>query len=165
MEIRNKRTLTPEQALNRLMGYCSKAEKCLSDAVSLLRRWGVEPAEHAAVLDCLVRNGYIDEERYARAYVRDKMNYSGWGAGKIAQGLRLKRLPPETIRRAMEQITPDALDGKLEKALQARLPRTKARSRYELKGKLLQFGLSRGFDYEKVSAAVDRLLSDAAEDE
>ena len=77
---RTKRTRTPEQALKALMRLASRAEKSSGDAMRLMAGWGVEPSQRRAVLEKLVGMKFIDDRRYAEAFVRDKMRFSGWGA-------------------------------------------------------------------------------------
>ena len=73
------RTKTPEQALAQLMRLCARAEKSESDARRLMRGWGLDDRAAAEVLDRLVHDRFIDDARYAGAFVREKMRLSGWG--------------------------------------------------------------------------------------
>ena len=74
------RTKTPEQALAALMRLCARAERSEEDARRLMTRWGVAPADRERVLERLRRDRFIDDARYAEAFVREKINLSGWGA-------------------------------------------------------------------------------------
>lgn len=95
------RTKTPEQALAALMRLCARAERSEEDARRLMTRWGVAPADREQVLERLRRDRFIDDARYAEAFVREKINLSGWGARKIADALHRKRIARETIERAL----------------------------------------------------------------
>lgn len=94
------RTKTPEQALAALMRLCARAERSEEDARRLMTRWGIAPADRERVLERLRRDRFIDDARYAEAFVREKINLSGWGARKIADALHRKRIARETIERA-----------------------------------------------------------------
>lgn len=72
------RTKTPEQALAALMRLCARAERSEEDARRLMTRWGVAPADRERVLERLRRDRFIDDARYAEAFVREKINLSGW---------------------------------------------------------------------------------------
>ena len=80
MEQKVARTKTAEQALVSLMNLCAKSEKCSADARRLMRGWGVSVADAERVLQRLVAERFIDDSRYAEAFVREKINLSGWGA-------------------------------------------------------------------------------------
>ena len=101
------RTKTPEQALSSLMRMCARAEKCSGDALRLMRRWGLSDADARGVLERLTRERFIDDVRYAEAYVREKMRFSGWGHHKIRAALRAKSLSPAIIESALAQLSPE----------------------------------------------------------
>ena len=101
-----KRTKTPEQALRALMNVCAKSERAISDVRRSLTRWGVAPEQHQPIIDRLVRERFIDEARYAEAYVREKLNLSRWGVRKIRAALKAKRIPEQTIDEALAQADP-----------------------------------------------------------
>ena len=104
-----KRTKTPEQALRALMTVCAKSERAISDVRRSLTRWGVAPEQHQPIIDRLVRERFIDEARYAEAYVREKLNLSRWGVRKIRAALKAKRIPEQTIDEALAQADPQKL--------------------------------------------------------
>lgn len=149
---------TPQQALAILMRQCARAEKCSGDALRSMRRWGLSEEESQELLQRLIRERFIDDGRYASAYVRDKMRLSGWGREKIRQSLHLKGVDAKLIAEALGQIEPEADMERLEVILRRKMNQTKAQSEYDLKGKLVRFGLSRGFGFEEVIETSERLL-------
>ena len=76
-EIRKKRNKTADEALAALMRLCARAEKSSGDALRLMRTWGVEPREQQRVLERLVEQRFIDNERFAGAFVREKLRRGG----------------------------------------------------------------------------------------
>ena len=101
-----KREKTPEEALSALMRLCARAERSQGDARRLLRGWGIREAEAERIVERLVRERFIDDTRYAEAFVREKLRLSGWGAYKIRTALRRKQIAPETIDAALAQSDP-----------------------------------------------------------
>lgn len=89
-EIRKKRDKTPDEALAALMRLCARAEKSEGDARRLMRGWGVAEKDAEQVLGRLVRDRFIDDSRYAEAFVREKLRLSGWGEYKIRTALQRK---------------------------------------------------------------------------
>lgn len=147
------------------MDQCAKSEKCVFDARQALYRWGVEPPEHDAIIQRLVGEKFIDEERYACAYVREKSNLNRWGKHKITASLRAKRIPENIISIALEQIDSEKDTAKLEQHLLRKLRTVKYKDSYDLKGKLLRYGIGLGFDYTEVASAVDKLTAAIKEEE
>ena len=153
------RTKTPDEALAALMRLCARAERAEEDARRLMTRWGVAPADRERVLERLRRDRFIDDNRYAEAFVREKINLSGWGAHKIADALRRKRIARETIERALAALDGDTAHRRLAELLRRKMKNTRAATPYELKNKLIRYGLAQGYDYEAVRDAVDELIA------
>jgi regulatory protein len=90
--------------------------------------------------------------------VREKMRFSGWGERKIRASLRMKAIAPNIIDRALEQLVPENDTSRLEEVLRKKAAKTTARDLYDLKGKLVRFGMSRGFDLDDVLAITEQIL-------
>ena len=156
--VKTPRTKTPEQALSSLMRICARAEKCSSDALRSMRRWGLSDTDAHGVLERLKRERFIDDGRYAAAYVREKMRFSGWGERKIRAALRAKAIAPKIIDEAMSQMVPEDNAARLRDMLQKKAAKTTARDLYDLKGKLVRFAVGRGFDLEDVLEVVEEII-------
>lgn len=152
---RERRTKTATQALQSLMRLCSRAEKSTGDAYRLMRTWGVPEAEQKDVVDRLVAQRFIDNRRYAEAYTREKSQLAGWGARKIAMQLRIKGVERDIIAETIASLDTDTQTDKLLEKLQRKLRTTKAANDYELRGKLLRYALSLGYDYEQAAQSVE----------
>jgi len=148
-----RRTRTPEEALAALMRLCARAEKCEGDARRLMRGWGLGEREAAAVLERLVRDRFIDDRRYAGLFVREKQHLSGWGPYKIRQALQRKEIDRATIEEALAALEPAAQRPRLEELLRRKARTVKAATPYELRTKLIRYGLSLGYSYETVQEA------------
>uniref|UniRef100_UPI004056FF9D regulatory protein RecX n=1 Tax=Alistipes sp. TaxID=1872444 RepID=UPI004056FF9D len=149
---------SPEKALASLQMLCARREYSSGDALRLMERWGVEPLARRKVLEALVRDRFIDDARYAEAFVREKSRLNGWGSHKIRQGLRLKGVAPALIEQALEMLRPEETEGRLRQLLEQKRPHLKAKDRYDLRSKLIRFALSRGYGYSMVSEQIDQLL-------
>ena len=143
------RTKTPEQALAALMRLCARAERSEEDARRLMTRWGVAPADREQVLERLRRDRFIDDARYAEAFVHEK----------IADALHRKRIARETIERALAALDAGTARERLADLLRRKVRTTRAATPYELKNKLIRYGLAQGYDYEAVRDAADALIA------
>lgn len=157
---RERKPKTAEQALRSLMRLCARSEKSSGDALRLMHLWQVPQAERAGVLDRLLRERFIDDGRYAEAYVREKSRLSGWGARKIAVQLRQKGVSQGVIAEALKQLDDDVELPRLVEKLRRKMRLTKYSSAYELRGKLLRYALSLGFDYDMAQRAVEESLAE-----
>ena len=146
--------------MQRCADWCSQSEHCLSELRDKLSKLGVEPDAAQRIEKQLVAERFIDERRYAEYYIRDKARFNGWGPMKIRFQLSLKRIDSKIVDSALREFDTAVFDEQLERALRNKLRLTKKADKQKLRASLLRFGASRGFDYNAVYKAVDRLIDD-----
>lgn len=142
--------MTADEVLYKLAAKCSVSEQCLSDVEGKLAKYDLPEEEKTRILRHLVEEKYIDDRRYAEAYVRDKYRFNKWGRMKIAQGLRMKGIDREAIETALEAIDEQEYMNILRDLLKAKRKSTKGKSEYEINGKLARFATGRGFEYAAI---------------
>lgn len=158
---RERKPKSATQALSSLMRLCARSEKSSGDAMRLMRTWGVPEGERQGVLQKLIDQRFIDDRRYAEAYTREKSSLAGWGRKKIALQLRTKGVVREIVDEVLASLDSDEQSERLVDKLQRKLRSTKAASEYELRGKLLRYALSLGYDYDMALDAIGRVVSDS----
>lgn len=151
---------TAAQALQALMRLCSRAEKSSGDAMRLMRTWDVPETERQGVLNRLIELRFIDDARYAEAYTREKSSLSGWGAKKIALHLRQKGVDREIIKATLSALDSCEQQERLEDKLTKKLRTTKAANSYELRGKLLRYAMSLGYEYDSAKDIIDKITAE-----
>lgn len=147
-----------QEAYSRATALCSKSEKCISDIRKKLFDWHVEQDDHNEVIDDLVTNKYINEERFATYYVRDKYRFNGWGRVKIHHHLSQKQIPSALIESALEEIDGEVYKEKLQHALAIKNRSIKTADKYERRNKLMRFAAGRGFSMEEIKRALDFVM-------
>ena len=147
-----------EVALSKATALCSGSEHCMSQIMEKLSLWNVSPQDAYDIMDYLVKEKYIDNSRFARAYCHDKFCYNHWGRIKIRQMLRHLRLGDEEIEEGMETIDEEDYLEALNDVLRAKDRTLKDKDKYLRKAKLVRHLLSRGFETELAISAVDSLL-------
>lgn len=149
--------MTEQQTLLKLTAICSKAEYCKYDMVRKMTRWEVAEGLQEKVLEYLVSEGYIDETRFARAFIRAKKEYNHWGIKKIENALFAKKISRDIYDPILKEICNNDYHDILKSLLQNKKRSVKASSDYELKGKLIRFAMQRGFTYDQISEILDEL--------
>lgn len=112
--------MTEEQAYAKLSAMCARAEHCTHDATEKMRRWGMTDDEQERVVRRLVDGRFIDNERYCRAFIREKIRQNKWGRMKIALALRMKRIPDGMAERALDEVDASAYTETLRSVLAAK---------------------------------------------
>jgi regulatory protein len=133
-------------ALNKAMAQCSNREYCCEDLRNKLTSWGVGNSDSEKIIDILIKENFINESRFAAAFVKDKFNYNKWGKIKIASHLKIKKIPSDIIRTALDSIEYESYIKSLNDLIAVHRRTIKAKNQYELKAKLLRYGLSKGFE-------------------
>lgn len=147
--------LTDEEAFNRVASYCSAAEHCRAEISEKLQRWGIAYKTIGEILDRLTKEKYIDEERFCRAFVKDKFRFAKWGKMKIAQELYMKKIPSDVAWRHLNEIDDQEYLSLLESLLASKRKSIHAKDDYELNGKLMRFAMSRGFEMKDIKRCID----------
>lgn len=153
-----RKTVSSSQAKQRLQDLCVKCEQCTYQLRAKLKQWQIPYDEAEKIMQSLEDEKYVDDARYARAFVHDKVRFAGWGCRKLRMMLATKRIPTDIIAEALAGIDPEEYLGVLIKALQS-----KTRSHpellqdYEGRTRLYRFALQRGFESEAIAAALKAL--------
>ena len=120
-----------------------------------MRRWGLDEQVQERVVARLVKERFVDDERYARAFVKDKVHYNKWGRRKVQQGLWMKRIDEDIQRRVLDEVDDQEYLEVLRLLLKQKRKSTKAASDYELNQKLVRFALGRGFTFDIIRQCLD----------
>lgn len=150
---------TPEQhlAYDKAALLCSRSEKCTSEILGKLKLWGLSSEETEPVIEKLKDEKYLDDERFARAFVKDKFRFNHWGKQKIAHILRAKNISPEIQELAFEEIVEDDYSDDLRKLLTDKAKTIKSKDKYDKRNKLMRFALGRGFESDKIYVVLKEL--------
>ena len=149
--------VTFEQALLKAQTICSRQEKCEHDIIQKLFDWKVEKSLHSKIIKSLKDENYINEERYASSFVKDKLSFNKWGIIKIRYALLQKNIPEKVINNALNEIDEQTYEHILKEELLKKLKSLKESDEYIVKSKLLQYALSKGFENGKVFDMVSEI--------
>ncbi len=93
-----------EELTSKMEAFCASAEHCENEARMRLRQWKCDPQTEDEIIGHLIAQNYISDERYAAAFVHDKLLYQGWGRVKIAYMLRSKKIDYNIVQNALRTI-------------------------------------------------------------
>lgn len=153
--IHKSRTLTPEEALARLEDLCVSAEHCEGEMREKMRKWRIMPSEADKIVDSLRKRKFIDDRRFADAYVRDKYRFSRWGKRKIAMALAAKHVDRDIVAGALDSIDHEEYHDIARSLLNAKIrlcPDSIAT--FEGRTKLYRFLIGRGYEPSLASSLI-----------
>ena len=149
-----KKTLTYDEALHKSAAYCSLSEHCTSDLMDKFKYWDVLPEDREKIIQFLVREKYIDEKRFASAFVKDKFSYNKWGKIRLRIELKAKKIEENIIEEALAEIREKEYRMMITKLIREKEKNLEYRNEYEKKGKLFRYLSGKGFENEFISKAI-----------
>lgn len=155
--------MTEQQALLKLSALCAQAEHCSYEMTEKMRRWGLPDEVQARIMARLTQERYIDDERYSRLFVREKIKFNKWGRRKVAQALMAKRIDHETIQHVLDDVDDEEYLAVLRPLLKSKRRQLKPMTPYEATSRLVRFALSRGFTMDLIRQCID--VTDEIEDD
>ena len=150
-----KKYLTKEQAIMKLRQYCAYQERSHTEVVQKLWELGVMRSEHDAIVASLIEDDYLNEERFAKAFVGGKFRMKDWGRKKIYYGLKEKGIGDYLIKIAMKEIDEDIYRKTLADLAQKKFDSLKDEQYLLRKKKTTDFLLQKGYEPELISAVLN----------
>ncbi len=153
---RTKKKYTPKEARELIGRFCAYRERCQSEVQQRLYDYGLHTSDVDEIMSELILQGYLNEERFARAFVRGKFLYNNWGRNKIIRQLKVKKVSEPCIRLGLEEIDDKQYDQKLLDLLEAHDKKLKESNAYVRKRKIADHLIRKGYE----SAMVWDLIRD-----
>ncbi len=138
--------LTPDQVLDKMAKYCAYQERCVKDVRDKLKTFDLPQEEKHEIIDYLLDNRFVNDERFAKSFVRGKINQSGWGVNKIRFHLMQKGIDKDIIEEALGQTDEEVYRQRLIEILKTKAKTIKADSDFEKKRKLAAYAMQKGFE-------------------
>ena len=153
--LQKKKPITEQKALQKLSALCARAEHSSGEMLEKMRRWQLSEDARERVLDRLIDEKFVDDERFARLFVREKIRFDRWGRRKIEQALYQKGVASDISRRVLDEVDDEAYVAELKKLIAAKRRSVQAESDYEMRAKLTKYALGRGFGYNVIRQCID----------
>ena len=146
--------LTEEQAYQKLASLCAVSEQCISDIRRKMQRW-VIIGDAEAIIGRLVKERFIDEHRFARAFALDKFRYNHWGREMIRMEMRRRNISSADIDYGISEIPQEEYESVLRHLIEAKRPTVKGKSEYEVNQKIIRYALGKGFTMDEILRYID----------
>lgn len=150
-----KKQISEAEALRKLGDLCARGEHCSGEMAEKLRKWGIATDAQERIIDKLIDYKYIDDERFIRSFVRDKIVFNKWGRRKIEQALWQKRIPQYISQPILDEIEPEEYLNVLHQLLKSKYSTIKAETDYERSMKLIKYAVGRGFTLDIIRQCID----------
>ena len=152
--MRAKRPLTPDAAQVRAEELCARADYSSGEIRERLIRWGIYPDEADRIVERMIDSRFIDDERFAHAFARDKIEYSRWGKRKVALSLYQKRVDRDIINDVLDEIDEEKYEAVLAAVLATKRRSIEEPDTSEGRTKLFRHAVSRRFEPDLVAKII-----------
>ena len=144
-------------ALDKMAKYCAYQERCVKDVKDKLKTFDIPQEAKDEILDYLLDNRFVNDERFAKSFVRGKVNQSGWGVNKIRFHLMQKGIAKDIIDEALKQTDGEVYRQRLIDILKVKAKTVKSETEFERKRKLAAYAMQKGFEGSLVWEVVKEL--------
>lgn len=149
-----KKRCTEQEAYTALSALCATCEYCRHDMMKKMNRWEMSQQEKESVVQRLTEERFIDESRFARAFVRDKFRYNKWGWVRIVLELKKRGISAAHIQEGMEEIEEADNLSMLRELIKKKRPGVKGSSEYEIRAKLYRYAMGKGFTSDDIAKVI-----------
>lgn len=140
--------------LSKMCSLCARGEKCEFDILQKLDKYEITINDKERITTYLIDNNYINNERYANAYVNDKFKFNKWGRNKIRQNLKFKKIDNKFIEKALDDINVTDYELELNSILLKKRKQIKDTDKYKIKQKLVNHAVSKGYELDLILNAI-----------
>lgn len=145
-----KKILTQKQALLKAEAACAYQERCQQEMRDKLYEWGLHSNDVENVIAHLITSGFLNEERFAKAFAGGKFRIKKWGRVKIKKELKARRISDYCIKQAMKEINEDDYLKTLKAVLAKKSKDIKGGKMLVRNYKIAQYAISRGFESDLI---------------
>ena len=143
--------------LSKVRSFCAYQERCISEVVGKLKSWKVSQKHAEKIIEQLIREDYLNEERFARSFAGGKFRNNHWGKTRIIFELEKRQVPDLIIQIGLEEIDDDEYEETLNDLLTRKNREIQEADPLKRKQKLIAFGMQKGYHYGLVKQAVGKL--------
>ncbi|SHE72957.1 regulatory protein RecX [Chryseobacterium sp. OV279] len=150
-----KKSFTFDEIKLKLVNYCVYQDRCHAEVEQKMREFLlIEEAKDEIIL-YLLKENYLNEERFTRSYIRGKFYIKHWGRNKIKMHLKQKQISEKLINSCFDEIHEDDYEKIIRKIFEDYSSKQKGLQEYQKKSKTIKYLMSRGFEYEKIAETLD----------
>lgn len=146
-----KKSFTFDEIKQKLVNYCVYQDRCHSEVEQKMREFLLIDEAKEEILLYLIKENYLNEERFTRSYIRGKFNIKHWGKTKIKINLKQKQISEKLINRCFDEIDEYDYQRTIRKIYEDYYSKQNFGNEYQKKSKTIKYLMSRGFEYEKIN--------------
>ncbi len=145
-----KKSYTFDEIKQKMVNYCVYQDRCHTEVEQKMKEFLLIPEAKEEILLYLIKENYLNEERFTRSYVRGKFYIKKWGRNKIKINLLQKGISERLIIKAYGEIDDNEYSAAIKTILEKIIPTFRALKEYQKKQKAIKYLLSKGYEYDLI---------------
>lgn len=146
-----KKSFTFDEIKQKLVNYCVYQDRCHAEVEQKMREFMLIDEAKDEIILYLLKENYLNEERFTRSYIRGKFYIKHWGRNKIKMHLKQKQISEKLINSCLDEIDESDYEKMIRKIFEDYYSKQKGMKEYQKKSKTIKYLMSRGFEYEKIN--------------
>ncbi|MGA2823023.1 MAG: regulatory protein RecX [Bacteroidales bacterium] len=155
--IKKTKPIDSGMVLQKIEYFCSYQERCIRETEEKLKDWAVQKKLIPSIINQLQKEGYINEERFAKVYAGSKFRVNKWGRQKIEFELKLKGIPEGMIQKGIEEIDEEDYQRVLRDLIRKKQKEIIPEKDLNIREKIITFVQGKGYEMELILAALKEL--------
>lgn len=154
----NEQESRRQEVLNKIFRYCAYQERSHREVKAKLFEYGLPSIEVDEIISYLITEGFLNEERYAKAFAGGKFRIMKWGKLKIQRELESSGVSARNITRGLAEITTSEYSKTLLGLVKKKSNQIEDDNIYKKKNKVARFVMGKGYEPELVWEVVNNLM-------
>jgi regulatory protein len=142
------KTYSPAEALQKISHYCAYQERSHKEVRNKLYSYGLHKTDVENILTQLITDGFLNEERFAKAFAGGKFRMKKWGRNKIIHELESQGVTPKCIQKGLREIDEGQYRATLEKLIRNKLAQVEDSNLFKIRDKVARFMIGKGYEPE-----------------
>ncbi len=143
--------------------FCAYQERSQRQVRDRLYKMGLRSEAVELLLSECIQDNFLNEERFAKSFVRGKHNVKGWGRVRLIRELKHHDVSEYVLKKALDELDPEAYDNKLETLALKKWRETSETNRFKKGKKVVDFLLRRGYETDAAWSIVHRFINEGTE--
>ncbi|WP_438829985.1 regulatory protein RecX [Chryseobacterium oncorhynchi] len=150
-----KKSFTFDEIKQKLVNYCVYQDRCHAEIEQKMKEFLLIDEAKEEIFLYLMKENYLNEERFTRSYIRGKFYIKHWGKNKIKMNLKQKQISEKLISMCFDEIHDDDYIKTITRIYEDYSSKQKGLQEYQKKSKTIKYLMGRGFEYEKINDIFD----------
>ncbi|QXP72296.1 RecX family transcriptional regulator [Polaribacter sp. R2A056_3_33] len=154
-----KKSFTVDELKRKLENYCVYQDRCHKEVEQKMHEYKLIPEAREMILLSLMKDNFLNEERFAKSFARGKFKIKSWGKQRIVRELKFRDISAYNIKTALKEIDEKEYVQTIYRITENRNEVISESDIYKRKQKLIGFLMRKGFESELIYKVVAEVVA------